>query len=41
MGGHRFLDRFRRPMKFAGRAMTGVRHMTETFPLDKAQEAYD
>lgn len=26
-------------MKFA--AMTGVRPMTETFPLDKAQEAYD
>ena len=26
-------------MKFA--AMTGVRPMTETFPLEKAQEAYD
>jgi D-arabinose 1-dehydrogenase-like Zn-dependent alcohol dehydrogenase len=26
-------------MKFA--AMTGVRPMTETFPLEKAQDAYD
>jgi D-arabinose 1-dehydrogenase-like Zn-dependent alcohol dehydrogenase len=26
-------------MKFA--AMTSVRPMTETFPLEKAQEAYD
>jgi alcohol dehydrogenase len=26
-------------MKFS--AMTGLRPMTETFPLEKAQEAYD